>query len=153
MLTYPPVGFTIAFLGTILALSRKYRRPYATPSQVTIIELNGKFYGVVCCRASLNNYLREWQAQGLINRIRRIRSLGPKGMRFDTTLYTLTKKAYRFLYRFGSSMSRAGVKVFAALNQFLRPTNSKTCTVDSSGLPSRDDDLLPRIRDFIKSIS
>jgi len=153
MRTYPPVGASVALLGTLLALSRKFHRPYATPSQAKLLELQKRFYGLDYCRASENNYLNALQARGFIDRIRRIRSLGPKGMRFDTTLYTLSKEAYRFLYRFGSSMSRAGVKVFAALNQSLRPSPSEKCPVDSSGLPSRDDDLLPRIRDFIKSIS
>lgn len=153
MLTYPPIAAQISICGTILALSRKFHRPYATPSQAKMLELQARFYGVVHCRASFNNYANALEARGFISRIRRIRSLGPKGMRFDTTLYTLTKKAFRFLYRFGSSMSRAGVQVFSALNRALQPSPSKKCPVDVSGLPSRDSDLLPRIRDFIKSIS
>lgn len=153
MKTYPPVSVQISVCGTILALSRKFHRPYATPSQAKLLELQARFYGVEHCRASLNNYLNALEAQDFLHRIRRIRSLGPKGMRFDTTLYTLTKKAFRFLYRFGSSMSRAGVQVFAALNKSLRPSAGEKCPVDSSGLPVRDDELLPRIRDFIKSIS
>lgn len=153
MLTYPPVAAQISICGTILALSRKFHRPYATPSQAKLLELQARFYGVEHCRASLNNYLHALEARGFISRIRRIRSLGPKGMRFDTTLYTLSKEAYRFLYRFGSSMSRAGVRVFAALNKSLRPSSSEKCPVDTSGLPQKDSDLLPRIRDFIKSIS
>jgi len=147
------MGFTIGVLGTFLALSRKFHKPYSTASQVKLLELLKRFYGQECCRATLNNYLRAWIRAGLIDRIRRIRSLGPKGMRFDTTLTILTKQAYRLLYRFGSSMSRAGVKVFAALNQSLRPSASEKCPVDTSGLPQKESDLLPRIRDFIKLIS
>lgn len=153
MKNYPPVSVQISICGTILALSRKFHRPYATPSQAKLLELQARFYGVDHCRASLNNYLNALESQDFLHRLRRIRSLGPKGMRFNTTLYTLTKKAYRFLYRFGSSMSRAGVQVFSALNKALRPLPSEKCPVDTSGLPQKDSDLLPRIRDFIKSIS
>jgi hypothetical protein len=143
----------IAILSTYAWASRKKSKGYALVSQAKMLKLEEEHYGVKHSRSSLNNYQGEMRQQGYIEQQRRTKFLGPKGYRFATTLTVVTKKGWRFLYFFGSSMSRAGVRVFAALNKALQPSPSGRCPVDVSGLPSRDPDFLPRIREFIKSIS
>ena len=175
MLTRPALRSAVPLFGTFLALSSKFRKGYCIPSQAKLLKLMGEWYGHKISRATLNNHVRELEREGYFRRRRRLRNLGPKGMRFDTTMYELFDKGRRYFLHYGAPV--AAVIALLPVPNFIWPAGGpgggsseircesrgpaiifdravdKTPTIDPSGFSCLSSDLLPRIRDFIKSIS
>lgn len=153
MKTYPPNFSTQSILAALAWVSTKNCKNYAIISQAGILRILEKVYGLRICRATLNNHLRPIEEQGFLERTRRIKNGGSRGIQFGATMYELKSKAWGYLRGVKTALEYAGVQVFRVVNKALRPSPSEKCPINSSGLPARDEDFLPRIRDFIKSIS
>jgi len=106
-------------IATLSAVSRKNLKGYCFPSQASVVSLLGRFYSLRVCRSSLNVYLSILEAHGYIRRIKRLKRLPSGALRFASTIYILTNKAYKLLYRFGCSLHRAGVRVFTRAKKVL----------------------------------
>jgi len=82
-------------------LQKYYHKHYCFPSQLKIIALINKKYGVEISIATLNRWLGEMELRGFIGRKRRIRVTKSNGYEFRSTLYTIRRKGYILLRNAG----------------------------------------------------
>ena len=106
----PCVSNIVPILSTLVSLSRSFSKSYCFPSQARIVGLCLRFYQASFSRRSLNRYLSTLESQGYLRRIRRHKRISGEGIRFASTVYVVLKPAYVLLYRFSSSLFRAGVR-------------------------------------------
>ena len=93
--------YYLPVLSTLFGVSRKYKKYYSFPSQKKICQLLSSHQGVDRSRRTLNRWLRCLEDEGIIRRRRRIRLDKKLGMVFQSTLYMITKKGYKLLYKCG----------------------------------------------------
>jgi len=75
----------------------KYKKKYCFPSQKKILSILSEVYHINICLRTLNYHLARLESNHYIYRLRRI-SQNPTGcLTFNSTLYSLAKKAYFFL--------------------------------------------------------
>lgn len=86
-----------ALLKTFFALQEKYQNHYSWPSQLTLLALLSKFYGLQMCRRTLCYHLKYLESNGFLQRQRRIKHLSDGTLLTRTTLYELTKLAFSYL--------------------------------------------------------
>jgi len=89
--------FDGAILETLGELSRRSGKGYCYPSQMTILNLCGRFYGVRRSRRTLNRCLRNLEERGFFHRIRRHRRGKDGSLILRSTLYKLKGKFYRYM--------------------------------------------------------
>ena len=90
-----------AILGTLVGVSKTYKKKYCYPSQAKIIDLLKKYHGFDISRRTLNRDLLELQKEGFITRMRRLRRSRSGALLFSSTLYKFTHKAFKYLYGLG----------------------------------------------------
>ena len=90
-----------AILGTLVGISKTYKKRYCFPSQNKILDLISRFHGFGISRRTLNRDLFELEKEGFIKRIRRLRRSGSGSLLFSSTLYKFTGKAFKYLYGLG----------------------------------------------------
>jgi hypothetical protein len=90
-----------AVLYTLLAVAKSHGKPYCYPSQAHVCVLVGKFYKLKMSRRTLNRVLDKMIEDKLITRIRRHKMLKTGGIRFASTLYKFTGKAFNYLIALG----------------------------------------------------
>jgi len=95
-------------LPLLHGLGKSFGKDYCYPSQNKILELLNTRVGVDRCRRTLNYWLRALEDAGLLNRKRRNRHDGIRGMLFNSTMYFISLKGYLFL-------RKLGIKVFEDL--------------------------------------
>lgn len=78
-----------------------YQKFYCFPSQVWILKYLKSKLGFILSRRQLNRILRDIESSGLIKRTRRHRRDGVRGMLFKSTLYEISIRGYKLLYRVG----------------------------------------------------
>lgn len=93
-------------LLTLVKIQRKYKKDYAWPSQLKIIELLDLRQGIKKSRATLNRWLRVIQDDKYLIRRRRVKKHPVYGLMFKSTLYKITIKGLRLLSRFGVDVSK-----------------------------------------------
>ena len=84
-------------LLTLNALQGKYNKKYSFPSQKTILNKLEEFYGIYICKRTLNYHLAKLEMEYFIYRRRRITTNSSGCYVFNSTLYSLSKKAYLFI--------------------------------------------------------
>lgn len=99
-------------INTIHFLSRANGKSYCYPSQEKILKLLADFYGVMIKRRQLNYILAYLQAEGYIDRKRRLKGAPDGKIIFNTTLYWLKRKAWQHIARIYGAIERAGFKLF-----------------------------------------
>lgn len=92
-------------VSVISGLSGHHGKNYCYPSQEKILELLA-YLGRKMSRRTLNRHLNALVRDGWIKRVRRHRT-GPSGMEFHSSLYTLTRRAFRWLAGMGKAVGRA----------------------------------------------
>lgn len=99
------VSLDLSLVTTLHGLNQKTGRNYCFPSQNKLLELLNRFTGQQMSRRTLNRHLRKLEDSGWLKRKRRIRQ--NRGvLEFNSTLYTLTRRAYRWLGSFSAGISR-----------------------------------------------
>jgi len=84
-------------INTLLGVAAKYRKGYCYPSQKKILNLLDRFHRVVFSLRTLNRRLAWLEAEGYIKRQRRSYRMPDGSIRFQTTLYKLTRKTYLYI--------------------------------------------------------
>jgi hypothetical protein len=104
-----------AIVITLAAIARKHGKPYCYPSQETLLHLLKVFHKINTSRRSLNRQLAELHHSCYFDRIRRHRRSNSGKIIFNTTLYKLRKKAFKFMY-FLQEESQKFFRVFRVPN-------------------------------------
>jgi len=117
------VDFT-PILNTLDAIQKKHGKGYCYPTQDTILRLLRKYHHLEISIRTLNRWLRKMEDQGYIQRKRRVRLLSDGYLQFASTLYTLTRKAYKFVGRLIGKLSHHKRKVSNWVIQKERPSIS-----------------------------
>lgn len=86
--------------------AEKYGKHYCFPSQETILQNLRTNYSISISRRTLNYVLRYLEDKKLILRKRRVRRLPGGQWRQNTTLYTLTSRAWGYLARAWNSLKK-----------------------------------------------
>jgi len=95
-----------AILETFGALAKRAGKAYCYPSQCTILELVGRFYGVRRSRRTLNRHLSLLERSGYFRRVRRHKRGKDGSLILRSTLYKLRGKFFRWMgWLWGSSAS------------------------------------------------
>jgi len=103
------IALDLSLVTTLHGLNQKVGKNYCFPSQTKLLELLNRFTGQEMSRRTLNRHLRKLEDSGWLKRKRRIR--WNKGIfEFNSTLYTLTRKAYRWIGSFSAGISRVTQK-------------------------------------------
>lgn len=92
-------GGMVGIINTLDSVAKKYKKGYSYPSQITILKLLQQFHEVTFSIRTLNRRLRILEDLGFIERTRRIKRGLDGRMVFNTTLYKLTRKAYKAIGR------------------------------------------------------
>lgn len=87
----------LSLVPTLAGLASHYGKRYCYPSQDKIIELHARRTNVRRSRRTLNRHLAGLAGQGWIKRTRRHTRAPGRGFEFRSTLYTMTRRAYRWL--------------------------------------------------------
>lgn len=95
-----------AYLSTFFGISMKYNRPFCYPAQLTILRLLVEHHGIKVSLRTLNRDLARLVKDGFIDRMRRLTRKGIMAGRFASTLYTLKKKAFKYVYGLGKWAQR-----------------------------------------------
>jgi len=106
----------LACLNMFMIHFKKY---YCYPSQVRILRYLKDVAGLTVSRRQLNRILRDIQNGGLIKRTRRHRREKGRGMVFHSTLYEMSVKGYKLLYRVGMVSKARFLDAIARLRSFL----------------------------------
>jgi len=93
-------------LPLLHGLGKSFGKDYCYPSQKKILQLVKKRYGCERCRRSLNYWLAAFTEAGLLKRVRRHRNDGALGMIFQSTMYFITLRGYKFLRTLGINVFR-----------------------------------------------
>ena len=93
-------------LTTLGAISAHHGRNYCFPSQDTLLARLTRS-GRQMCRRTLNRHLNALVRDGYVKRIRRHQRCPERGMIFRSTLYTLTRKALRWLAALQTAVGQA----------------------------------------------
>ena len=88
-------------LSVLYQLNSKFKKKYCFPGQKKIIELIEEYQGIKRSVRTLNRWLRYIEDKKFIRRKRRIKKDPVKGVIFKSTLYKITYKGYRALWRCG----------------------------------------------------
>ncbi len=107
----------LLILSALSSIAGRAGRGYAFPSQDTLCDILAKF-GRQMSRRTLNRHLNALVRQGWIKRVRRHQADKVRGMVFRSTLYTLSRRALRWLKGLAAAANRA-VK---SLTSFVRGT-------------------------------
>lgn len=99
-------------INTIHFLSKANGKSYCYPSQEKILKLLADFYGVMIKRRQLNYILAYLQAEGYIERKRRLKASPDGKIIFNTTLYWLKRKAFQHIARIYGAIKRTGFRLF-----------------------------------------
>lgn len=87
----------LSLVPTLAGLSAHFGKRYCYPSQDKILELHTRRTNVRRSRRTLNRHLGGLVAQGWLKRTRRHTRAPGRGFIFRSTLYTMTRRAYRWL--------------------------------------------------------
>lgn len=98
------------------ALQGKHNKKYSFPSQKTLLKLLRNFYGVTISLRTLNYHLAKLEREHFIYRRRRIATNSTGCLTFQSTLYSLSKKAYFFLSRLFNNLKDG----YYSIRKFLR---------------------------------
>ena len=88
-----------AIIFVLLGLARNHNKTYCFPSQRTILRLLKKFYQVTISRRHLNRILKILEAEGILERIRRLRKGIEGKIVFCSTLYKFKGKLFNLLFK------------------------------------------------------
>lgn len=99
-------------INTIHFLSKANGKSYCYPSQEKILKLLADFYQVVIKRRQLNYILAYLQAEGYIDRKRRLKASPDGKIIFNTTLYWLKRKSFEHIARIYGAIKRTGFQLF-----------------------------------------
>lgn len=91
----------IPVLSVLYQLNLKYQKNYCFPGQKKIIELMEEYQGIKRSIRTLNRWLRYMEDKKFIKRKRRIKKDLVEGIMFKSTLYKITYKGYKALWRCG----------------------------------------------------
>jgi len=109
MVTTNPLQFEL--LNIFGYLSSINSKSYCYPSQAKITEILSERYGIKRSTRSLRRYLVRLHRAGLIERTRRIKRLPSGELSFKTTLYFLTRKAYKYLAGCMRNLKKCGIYI------------------------------------------
>ena len=109
-------------LNTLDAIQNKYHKRYCYPSQAHTIALLKTFHDTCFSTRTLNRYYRVMEDQGFIKRRRRIRRRENGLLQFQTTLYVLTRKAYKLMGSLVRKLSHYTKNIFSQLTQEKSPS-------------------------------
>lgn len=93
-------------LPLLHGLGLSFGKQYCYPSQKKILQLIKKRYSCERCRRTLNYWLAAFTEEGLLKRVRRHRNDGELGMIFQSTMYFITLKGYKFIRTLGINVFR-----------------------------------------------
>lgn len=114
----------LGLVNALDAIQKKYGKGYCYPSQNRLLYLLIKYHDEFLSLRTLNRRLAYLEAQGYVVRRRRIMRLDNGLLQFQTTLYVLTRKAYKFIGRFVRKLSHHTKKVSNWLIQKESPSVS-----------------------------
>jgi hypothetical protein len=100
-------------------LSSTNSKHYCFPSQAKICEILESSYKVKKSTRSLRRYLVWLCSAGLIERRRRIKRLPTGEISFQTSLYFLTKKAYKYLAGCLHNLKKCGIYIKERAKKFI----------------------------------
>lgn len=87
-----------AILNSLMYLANCHgKRGYAFPAQKTILDKMRRWYGVNISRSTLNRDLQHMEDNGLLKRTRRHKARARGGIEFNSTMYTFTRRGFRWL--------------------------------------------------------
>lgn len=95
----------LALITLIRGNSLHYGKNYCYPSQKRLTELYHDFTGQIMSRRSLNRHLKALETTGWLTRQRRHKRNALGQLELHSTLYRLTRRAYRWLESFSSGFS------------------------------------------------
>ena len=101
-----------AVLEILQSFNEHYKKRYCYPAQQTILQVLKKRYSLRICTRMLNYWLRDLEDAGWINRLRRLRRGITGKLEFWTTLYKLTSKTMKLIYRKANQMLKLTGKFF-----------------------------------------
>lgn len=93
-------------LTILSAIASNSGKSYCYPSQDKILDLLSR-YGRHMSRRTLNRHLNALVGQGWIKRQRRHQHCATRGFTFRSSLYTLTRRSYRWLSGLGNAAKKA----------------------------------------------
>jgi DNA-binding PadR family transcriptional regulator len=112
-------------LNTLDSVGKKHRKGYCYPSQKTLIFLLCRHHQINISIRSLCRWLKRLESEGYIKRKQRIRRSPEGGLIFSSTIYILTRKAYKFLGRLIRQLSHHKRGVSNYIIQQKRPSVSE----------------------------
>jgi hypothetical protein len=115
----------LEILNILAWLNNKNKKGYCYPGQKTILEILQKRYMKKRALRSLNRYLKDMELNELIKRKRRIKKLNDGTMVFKSTLYVLSGKAYKILYKTGRALLEAGIRFTFGKKKYLQESLSR----------------------------
>ncbi len=93
-------------LPLLHGLGKSFGKDYCYPSQKKILQLIKIRYSCERCRRTLNYWLAAFTEDGLLKRVQRHRNDGTLGMIFQSTMYFISLKGYKFLRTLGINVFR-----------------------------------------------
>lgn len=97
----------LALVSILGGLSERNGKTYCYPSQDWLCDHLARFAGHHMSRRTLNRHLHALEKFGWIKRLRRHRRHQERGFEFRSTLYVLTRRAFRWLSMFAKVAARA----------------------------------------------
>ena len=114
-----------------------YHKAYCFPSQARIVRFLEEELGLKKCRRQLNRDLKCMSEAFLIRRVPRHRREKGRGMVFHSTLYEITIKGWRLLYKVGIVSKARFLEMVNRFRSFLRgQKRPEPSARTSSGLSS-----------------
>ncbi|MDP1624499.1 MAG: hypothetical protein Q8L64_01900 [bacterium] len=143
----------LPMLNTLDSIQKKYHKRYCYPSQAHTIALLKTFHDTCFSTRTLNRYYRVMEDQGFIKRRRRIRRLENGLLQFQTTLYVLTRKAYKLIGSLVRKLSHHTKNIFSQLTQKESPS-TPSWMLGPDEKPSPFADLVPGLaRNLLKTMT
>lgn len=139
-------------LNMLDAIQKKYKKGYCYPSQAHQIALLKTFHDTCFSTRTLNRYHAILEDLGFVERQRRIRRLPDGMLQFQTTLYVLTRKAYKFLGRLIRQLSHHTKKVSNWLIQKKSPSISVEIPGPDEGKLLMREEVAALARGLLKDI-
>lgn len=104
-------------VALLVGLARRVGKAYVYPAQDTIIDVLQKSYNITMSRATLNRHLKALEVLGWFSRTRRHRKAADGSLEMHSTLYTLSREAFRmFGARFAAPVDKLKSRVNNSLS-------------------------------------
>ena len=147
------ISNNIPLLNTIDSIQKRYKKGYCYPSQEKLVALLGQFHSEFFSIRTLNRRLRRLETDGYLKRKRRLRATPDGFILFQSTIYSLTRKAYLFIGSLVRRLSHHTKKVSNWLIQKESPSISVEIPGPDEGRLLAREEVVALVRGLLKDVA